>query len=185
MEDFADIKEVEVGNTRGSACIDRIFTNNPDSMRNGGTVAPLEVDDGEDGAPSNHRVAYARWDLKKLDAFEWLSYKYMYYNEDSEKKFGNWIRAYDWSKVMAKKTSNEKANLYQQVVTGALEACFPVITTRRKSTELPWINKRIRRLIRRRRAVFKLEGRKSKWKRLKKFTEELIKERRDLSLIHI
>ena len=51
--------------------------------------------------------------------------------------------------------------------------------TRRKSTELLWINARIRQLIRRRRAIFKESGRNAKWRRWKKFIEELIKTRRD------
>ena len=179
LADFNDIEEVAVGNTRGSVCIDRAFTNFGERVVEGGTVDPLGVDEGEDGAPSDHRVAFVRADLERFEAFEWITYSYMYYNADSERDFGNWIRGYDWSEVLGKEGSNAKALAYQDIITGALTNFFLVITTRRKSTELPWINARIRRLIRRRRAIFKQYGRNAKWRRWKRFIEDLIQKRRD------
>ena len=88
-----------------------------------------------------------------------MMYNYMYYNEDSEKAFGDWIQGFDWTEVLSESGSNNKANKYQGIVLDALGTLFPVITTRRKSTELPRINGRIRRLIRRRKAIFKQTGR--------------------------
>ena len=152
LEDFTDIIEVAVGDTRGTASIDRIFTNFNSRVLSCGTVAPLDVDDGDEGAPSDHRVAFVKSDLERFEAFEWIKYSYMYYNDDSVREFGSWIRGYDWSRVTSEQGSNNKANVYQDIIGQALRSAFPTITTRRKSTELPWINGRIRRLIRRRRA---------------------------------
>ena len=64
------------------------------------------------------------------------------------------------------------------MVVGALEAFFPLITTRRKSSELPWINQRIRKRIRQRKDVYKKEGRSARWKRLKKITDEMLAARK-------
>ena len=61
----------------------------------------------------------------------------------------------------------------------AMTACFPVITTKRKSTDDPWINDRIRKRIRQRRSVFRREGRSEKWKKLKKKSDKMIKFRRE------
>ena len=91
LGDFVDIDEVPVGPTRGSGTIDRSFTNTKDLVKKGGTVPPLDADDAESGVDSDHRVAYARVDLKKTKTFEWLTYTYLFYNEDSERDFGNWI----------------------------------------------------------------------------------------------
>ena len=52
--------------------------------------------------------------------------------------------------------------------------CFPVITVRRKSTEGPWITPKIRLKIKRRKAVFKKQGRSKVWKKLKKVTTKMI-----------
>ena len=59
-----------------------------------------------------------------------------------------------------------------------MESFFPLITVRKKSTDCPWINHRIRKLIRRRKGVYRREGRSAKWRRLKKLTERLIHDRR-------
>ena len=73
-----------------------------------------------------------------------------------------------------------KLTMYQDIVTAGMESCFPVITTRRKSTDLPWINNRIRRMVRLWRGIFRQEGRSQSWYRLKKLTDSsLIRQRGD------
>ena len=144
--------------TRGGACIDRIFVSFNDKVVDFGSISPLEVDPGTQGSPSDHLVAFAKCEFKRLETFEWLSYRYMYYNEDSVEQFGAYLSSMSWALVLAAHGSNAKAEAYQALVTGAMEVCFPVITTRRKLTELPWINNRIRRLVRQRRGVFRQQG---------------------------
>ena len=63
------------------------------------------------------------------------------------------------------------------VVMRGVAAHFPLKTTCRKDTDPPWINDNIRRKIRRRRAIYRLEGRSGAWKKMKKDTERLIKKR--------
>ena len=75
--------------------------------------------------------------------------------------------------------SNRKADAYQATVTSTIETFFPLITTRRKSTDLPWVNSRIRRRIKQRKAIFRCEGRSARWRRHKNKTEELIATRRE------
>ena len=145
--DFPDLKEVDVGPTRKDRCIDRIFTNFSRSISDSGTVPPLEPEPGFTGARSDHRIAFARADMPRNRTFEWVSYQYRYYNQDAVAKFGQWLAGHDWADVADAEGSNRKATLYQEAVTGALEACFPLITVRKKSTDCPWINKRIRKLI--------------------------------------
>ena len=49
LSDFADIKEVEVGPTRGVRSIDRIFTNVSRSVEESGTLRPLETEASQEG----------------------------------------------------------------------------------------------------------------------------------------
>ena len=86
---------------------------------------------------------------------------------------------HDWSDVIRAVTSNEKADIYQKTITDAIERIFPLKTTRRKSTDLPWINNTIRKRIRRRMKIYRREGRSELWKWMKKCTDEMIRERRD------
>ena len=60
---------------------------------------------------------------------------------------------------MGELTSNGKAEIYQREVVGAMEACFSLITMRRKSTDPPWINGAIRRKLQKRRGIYRREGR--------------------------
>ena len=61
----------------------------------------------------------------------------------------------------------------------AMNSLFPTKTTRRKSTDLPWINNDIRRKIVRRKAIFRDEGRSARWRRHKTITDRIIKDRRE------
>ena len=75
--------------------------------------------------------------------------------------------------------SNDKAAAYQEIVTAAVNRFFPRKITRRKSSDLPWINTRIRRKIARRKVIFRDEGRSARWRRHKQITDRLIKDRRE------
>ena len=107
-----------------------------------------------------------------------MKYQYRYYNDDSVQKFQDWIVAQNWEEVASASGSNSKTEIYQKMVDAAIQECFPLITMRRKSTDLPWINAGIRRLIRRRKAIYKREGRSAAWKKLKKKTDRFIKFRK-------
>ena len=173
LQDFPDLREADVGPTRKDRCLDRIFTNFGRAISTSGTVPPLEVEAGAQGTMSDHRVAYVTAQLPKLRQFEWLTYQYRFYNEGSVKNFGDWLTGYDWASLVQAEGSNKKAQMYQDAVTGAMEDFFPLITVRRKSSDCPWINNRVRKLIRRRRGIYRREGRSEKWRRLKKVTDEL------------
>ena len=118
--------------------------------------------------PSDHRVAYLTSDIPKVRKFKWLSYSYRFFNDDSVDAFRKWVVMENWSEVIQTATaSQEKALAYQRLLNRAIEACFPLVTMRRKSTDPPWLNKRLRRLMRRRKAVYRMEGRSKQWRRLR------------------
>ena len=54
--------------------------------------------------------------------------------------------------------------------------CFPIKKRTVKDTDDPWILIGIRKKIRLRKRIFKKDGRSDRWKKLKKVTEEKIKE---------
>ena len=83
--DFPDIREAQVGATRGSRSIDRIFTNLTRSITESGTLAPLETNDGE--CASDHRVSFCRVGVARLKTFTWQTYTYRHYNDSSVKLF--------------------------------------------------------------------------------------------------
>ena len=64
-------------------------------------------------------------------------------------KFREWVVCEDWNPVLGVGGSNWKAEAYPSMVDGAIERFFPLITVRRKTINLPWMNAKARRLIRR------------------------------------
>ena len=128
--EYPDIREEDVGNTRKDKCLDRIFTNFGRSVKVAGTLPPLEVEQGEGGCMSDHRIARISANLKRNRTFRWLNYTYCYYNQESVDKFGAWLSAFDWARIYDLVGSNSKAEYYQAVVTRAMEEFFPLVTVR-------------------------------------------------------
>ena len=85
----------------------------------------------------------------------------------------------EWDPVLkVARTSQEKALAYQVMINEAVSECFPLITMRRKSTDPPWINARLRRWMRQRKAVYRAQGRSSAWRKLRYKIEHLMKLRK-------
>ena len=105
--DFTDIKEVEVGNTRGNRSIDKIFCNLGRSVVESGTLAPLEMDDEpEETRRSDHRVAFCKLDIPRLSKFVWETYTYRHFTPEAEELFKSWIVLHQWDEVLGESTSN-------------------------------------------------------------------------------
>ena len=119
--DFPDVREADVGHTRKDKCLDRIFTNFGRSGTESGTVPPLDVDPGHPGAPSDHRITFVRASLPRMRSFEWISYSYRRFSEESAKDFGAWLAHFDWAPQTVLNGSNAKAEFYQHAVTQAME----------------------------------------------------------------
>ena len=163
LSDHLDVKETDVGPTRSGHQIDCIFTNFEDSIVDRGTVPPLETDD-QTAKLSDYRIAFAKSVIPRTVPVKWLTYSYWYYNPDSATMFGGWLAHKRWDDLTMAATSSEKAEIYQREVVGAMEACFPLITVKRKASDPPWINGAIRKKLNQRKGIYRREGRSSKWK---------------------
>ena len=177
LAEFPDMSEVHVGPTQGDREIDRMFTNMGLSIKSTGTVPPLDADEGH--TASDHRVAFFRSDLPRREAFEWITYSYRLCTEEAKKDFGTWVVMQDWSEVLAAEGSDAKVRAYQDSNVTALDTFFPWKTTRRKSTQPPWLNKATLKKITRRNRIYAKEGKSELWRTMKKTNiDKTIKERK-------
>ena len=179
LEEFTDMHETVAGPTRGNRVIDRTFTNF-EKIIESRILEPLETD-GDDGhiRTSDHRLFYMRVKLRRKERYRWLKYSYRYLNEESSGKFGEWITSKDWSHLVQTEGSCNKADMYQNELNWAISNFFPLITIKRRNIDPPWINDKIRKLIRIRKRIFKDEGgRTENWKKMKKRVNELIEKRK-------
>ena len=90
-----------------------------------------------------------------------------------------WLGSQSWSSVTGAPCSSSKVAALHQVIEEGMRSCFEKKVSCKKTSEPSWISTDIRTLIRRRRAVFKREGRSRNWWRLKKKSAVAIKNRRD------
>lgn len=103
------------------------------------------------GYPQRPPGAFLKAELPKNRTFEWVSYQYRYYNQEAGREFGKWLAGKDWADVVQATGSKREDELYQEEVMGAMERCFSLITDR--------INNRIRRQIKKRKGIYRKEGR--------------------------
>ena len=177
LVEFTDIKEVLVGPTRGDRAIDCLFCNFSRGVTSSGTVPPLETE-AEEAAKSNHKIAYVTAKIQTRQAPEWISYTYRQYSDEARDAFGRWLVGHDWMDVVTAVGSDEKAAAYQSQIDAALDRFFPLRTTRCRKSDLPWVNKALRKKIRRRKRLYKKYGRSVAWKRLRDKIAETLKERK-------
>ena len=121
---------------------------------------PLETeeDEGQEARTSDHRVAYAKIKLTRIDKFRWESYSYRRYTDQAADKFREWITWHDWDTVLSAESSDAKAEAYQETVTSAVERFFPLRKVKKRSTDPPWMDKRTRDLIEERKRLYREEG---------------------------
>ena len=174
LMDYGDLREVQVGPTRGGRSIDRIFCNGSRMVTEAGTLEPLET---EEGSKSDHKVAFCKLAVLKHKTFRWETYTYRRYTVEAEEAFKNWIVFHDWAEVYQAHGSNDKTRAYQNTLAMAVDSFFPLKTTRRKSTDLPWMTKGIQKLIKNRKRLYVAEGGDS-WREEKQRIEDIIKTRK-------
>ena len=140
-------------------------------------MEPLESDDG---AGSDHRIAYCKVKLARTAAFTWQSFSYRHYNDHSVDLFKRWVTMHDWSEVHNAEGSNDMTDKYQATIDWALDKFFPKKTTRRKSTDLPWMNRRLKKMITNRKRMFWREGgeRTQAWREERDRVDKAIRERK-------
>ena len=156
LADISDMKEIQVGCTRGSRSLDRFFSNLWSKVAESGTIAPLETE-GEILRASDHRTAHCKILLPRREVFRWETYTYRHYSEEAVRSFKNWVVMHDWDKVLTANGSECKAAAYKSVLTAAIERYFPLKTRKKKSTDLPWMTDGIKKQIKKRKELFARE----------------------------
>ena len=80
----------------------------------------------------------------------------------------------DWTSVISATTPTKKVCALDCILERLLDECFPQKVFCIKSSDDPWINQSIKKLVKKRKREFKKNGRSARWKQLKKETNEEI-----------
>ena len=173
MEEHMELREADVGETRGHRSIDRVFTNFHRSVVESDTRLPLS---SEEGNESDHKIAYIRAVFPR-SSVKTISYTYRPFTEQGVRQFVNILANADWEPVLSVGNPSDKVVAFQSIVENGMNTCFPTKTTTRREDDPPWINEKIRALGRRRRREYDRNGRSRRWRRLKKKTAEIYRRR--------
>ena len=173
LQEHPDMSEVEHGPTRNGRKIDQFLVNFGRSVVESDTLPPL--DDGL-GRTSDHLISYFKASVRRQEQAK-TSYSYRHYTKEGAVKFQEWIANADFSSVLAPPDPNVQLDGFLAKLEEATGACFSMKTTTRREADPLWINSQVRSLARRRRKIYRREGRSHQWKALMKKSRALVRKR--------
>ena len=175
LREFSDIKLVRNGPTRCSVSLDLIFTNFPEYVKDSSILPALF---NQAGTESDHKAVLVRTRIPRVPDYKVQSYYYTQQTPEGDAEFLKIIGQVDWTELEKMGDSSEMVDFLHGEFERAMSIAYKTIKTKRKSNQPQWINDYVLALIRRRRAVFRREGRSEEWKKLKKRTRSVIKHRK-------
>ena len=156
--DFPDIRQRNFEPTRGNACLDILFSNvdlNP-------TMWPPLVNQA--GVPSDHSVLILAGEVPAVRNFVWKKKTTRKHTEQAVNSFGRALREVDWSRVLPPTSSaDQMVDSFERLVAKLTDKFFPLVTTRYRSNDKPWITDAMRRLARLKKVVYRREGKSALW----------------------
>ena len=179
LVDYQDLVEVDTPPTREDRNIDRIFTNWSSDIHDAGCIPPLETElEGPAKTYSDHNIQYACARLPKRDKATWITFTHRPFTNHGAAAFKLDLAQVDWSQVTSRNGSNAKADAYQAIIEDLIHKNFPLKTVKRMESDLPWFNNTARKMVRKKQAVYKAEGKSGRWTRLHEKLEEYLAKRR-------
>ena len=121
---------------------------------------------GEVGQTSDHQTVILEARLPRPKAFRWEIHEYLKITKDGMERFKNIMDKENWKLLNSYWPDQDKmVEEFQSKLYSTLMSCFSWKRVRRRTSDKPWISDALRCRIRRRKAVFRLQGRSEVWKR--------------------
>ena len=177
MADFPDIRRINHLPNRGNACLNVLFSNSSSLTER--VWPPLA---NREGTLSDHMCTVFSGAEKKERNFRWARKSVRRHTDQAVAEFGAALEATNWSEVLPDEEEPGKmVAAFEKYTSGMVERLFPLKSVRYRDNEAPWMTEGIRRLSKRKRRVFKREGKSPFWFRLcDKMLEAIEKSKTDL-----
>ena len=166
---FPELKNIDVGATRKGASLDLVITDIPHTSTE--VRPPLE---DADGRKSDHAVVLCEARTPDRHFFTTETFTVRKTLPDRENKFGRLILATDWSCVR-KATPTESAVAFDKIIQSYYNTAYPTTTITKKSTDLPWINEKYRRMVKKKKRFYRRVGKTRRWKNICSETTRLLR----------
>ena len=109
------------------------------------------------GAVSDHNVVLVNAAVPKVHHFTKKQFKHRPITAKGKEEFTARMVLMDWTE-MQMGTATESAAALCRILDTLVEECFPEVTSTVKSTDGPWISRGVRRRARRKRRIYRQEG---------------------------
>ena len=172
-ENSPDMVQINTQPTRKEENLDVLYCNFIHDITELQTRPPLET---RGGIRSDHDCVFGSFCINHVHVFEKKKIYVRPRTKKGEEKFKHLIIMHDWEEVLSASTPTTKVEMLNNTLEQFMDLCFPQKIFCIKSSDDPWINKEIKRLIKRRKREFKKYGRSERWKSLKKLTNDKIQE---------
>ena len=172
--DFVDIEEADAGPTRKNEALDLTFINFKQEVTSKSIRPPLSSPNGS--KVSDHKVVSICAELKAGDRFKWIRYSARPRTQAGNLKIAELMDKESWKDVIEEPCANNKATKLVERLDAMMNEAFPEKQKKIKSTEDPWITDHIRKQITDRKKIYNKQDRSPDWKKMKAFTNKLIKD---------
>ena len=155
-----DFHWIATSPTRGDNVLDVFYTNVPNNLVEQLVLPPLQ---SNSGISSDHRCVYAAVEFPVERGYHWVTkMKRRKRSREAEVAFARDLRTWNWDELQGSDVIYMVGALEKAVRT-LTDLHFPLVRTRRRSTEHPWITASIRKLWRRKLRLYKRNGRCHRW----------------------
>ena len=163
--------------TRGQNILDLVYANMGDLCSEARVLPPLDT---ATGTLSDHKCVFVKTAFPVTRDFTWVAKFRRSRNPASEQAFADDMKKWDWGAMRNAESVDAMANELEEAIAILTERHFPLARVRRRSNEDPWINKRIRRLWKKKIRLYKKYGKSQSWWETDRKLQEEIQEAKEL-----
>ena len=159
LADFPDLWETIAGPTRGDRRIDRILSNLPEPNMLANIIPPLETE----FSVSDHSIVVLTTEVEPRERSNWTVHEYRKTSKEADAMFVKKLSEQDWSDVLQARGTDNKAAAYQTIIDNLMDEFFPLKKSRRREGDLPWLDDRAKKKIKKKKAIYRDEGKSDRW----------------------
>ena len=176
LSSIPEMKTIMTGPTRGNNVLDLLITNFDERIQDKHVVPiPLET---EEGGASDHRPVAAVARLPHVTPPQNSTHTYMVIDEKGVEKFKGLLLNQDW-RFLECLDIHEAAEEFNLTLQSHLQNSFQLKTITRRKKDRPWISQGMLRKIRKKKKIYRAEGRSERWKDMQKETDRILTERKE------
>ena len=137
---------------------------------------PLDADPDKNGSKSDHRIVLVKpiSTINNKSARQSKLVKTRPMPQSGIDQMKSWFIDQDWDKVYQAESADQKAEIFQTILTQKLDEIFPEKVRKFNSDDQPWVSHKLKQMDRRRKRIYHKQRRSEKWRHLDKaFKEEM------------